>query len=156
MWLTPDPTEVVLDLEKVVMQTVSSILSPHVTTQGCFFHLTQSAWRRIQDIEFVNHYRENDDCRLFCGMMDGLAFLPLEKVREGKQFLKDNTFEEFDKCYKYVHFVMYDFLEIMKVQNHCKSIFDDFHFLFRPIYAMCTIIPLNDAARTHNMSETWK
>lgn len=83
------------------MQTVSSILSPHVTTKGCFFHLTQRTWRNIQELGLVNHYRENDDCRLFCGMMDGLAFLPLEKVQEGMTFLKNNTLEEFEDLLSY-------------------------------------------------------
>ena len=98
---TPDPTEIVLDFEKAAMQAVSSILGPHVATKGCFFHLTQSTWRKIQELGLVNHYRENDDCRLFCGMMDGLAFLPIENVQEGMVLLKDNTPEEFENLLSY-------------------------------------------------------
>ena len=33
-----------------------------------------------------NHYRDNDDCRLFYGMLDGLLFLSLENVHEGMQY----------------------------------------------------------------------
>ena len=105
--------------------------------------MTQSTWRKIQELGFVNRYSENDDCRLFCEMMDGLAFFPLENVQEGMQFLRDDTPEEFENLLVYfdrimlqVLSVMYDFLDIMKVQNHFKSIFDDFHIPFRHIYGI--------------------
>lgn len=74
---TPDPTQIVLDLEKSAMQAVSSVLGPHVTTKGCIFHLTQSTWNKIQEFGLVNCCCENDDYKLFCGTMDGLAFLTL-------------------------------------------------------------------------------
>jgi hypothetical protein len=33
-------------------------------------------------------YKENDDVKLFCGMLDGLAFLPVDKVAEGMVIVK--------------------------------------------------------------------
>ena len=36
-------------------------------------------------------YRDRDDVKHFCGMLDGLAFLPLADVADGIQFLKSNT-----------------------------------------------------------------
>jgi hypothetical protein len=34
----------------------------------------QASWRTIQQLGLVPLYKNDDDFRLFCGMMDGLAF----------------------------------------------------------------------------------
>lgn len=34
---------------------------------------------------------EEEEGKLFAGMLDGIAFLPLGDVNEGIQFLRDNT-----------------------------------------------------------------
>jgi hypothetical protein len=44
------------------------------TTRAVSTTLTQASWRRIQQIGLVPLYKNDDDFRLFCGMMDGLAF----------------------------------------------------------------------------------
>ena len=63
------------------MQAVSSSLGPHVGIQGCYFHLTQSTWRKIQELGLVNVYRVSDDVKQFWGMLDrvidGMTFLIL-------------------------------------------------------------------------------
>jgi len=33
-------------------------------------------------------YKDEADFRLFCSMLDGLAFLPTDKVKEGMSYLK--------------------------------------------------------------------
>ena len=35
------------------------------------------------------HYRESEVFLAFCGNLDGVALLPLDKVQEGKQHLRD-------------------------------------------------------------------
>ena len=45
--LTPDPTTVIVDFEKAVTQAIRTCLGPDVYTQDCFYHLTQSTWRKI-------------------------------------------------------------------------------------------------------------
>lgn len=39
----------------------------------------------------MDAYRNNEEVKLFCGMMDGLAFLPLGQVEEGIEFLERNV-----------------------------------------------------------------
>ena len=45
---------------------------------------------QIQQLGLAPTYREDDEVRHFCGMLDGLAFLPLHEVHDGMQYLKDN------------------------------------------------------------------
>lgn len=85
-----DPTTVTLDFEQAVISAVQSTFGPHVNIHGCFYHLTQSTWRKIQSLGLVQRYREEDDVKLFCGMLDGLAFLPVDDVSEGMAYLRDN------------------------------------------------------------------
>ncbi|KAL8622930.1 hypothetical protein ACOMHN_027051 [Nucella lapillus] len=68
-----------------------SKLGEHVKVKGCFFHLTQSTWRRIQQLGMTALYNNNDDVKLFCGMLDALAFLPVDEVPTGMEYLRDNT-----------------------------------------------------------------
>jgi len=41
----PDPTTVIMDF---AINAVTNTICPHVHIQDCFYHLTQSTWRKIQ------------------------------------------------------------------------------------------------------------
>ena len=60
-----------------------------------------STWRKIQELGLVDHYREDDDFRHFCGMLDGLAFLPSDRVQEGMQYLRTIAPDEADQLLAY-------------------------------------------------------
>ena len=57
---------------------------------GCFCHLTQSNWRKIQNLGLVKRYHEDEDVELFCGMIDSLTFVPESDVPDGMAYLHDN------------------------------------------------------------------
>ena len=46
-------------------------------------------------------YRSDDDVKLFCGMLDGLAFLPVADVPEGLKYLKEHTPEGLEPLIDY-------------------------------------------------------
>ena len=79
------------DFERAVFQAVSIVLGPDVDKHGCFYHLTQATWRKIQELGLSNLYRDDENTRVFCGMLDGLAFLPLDRIAEGMCFIRGNT-----------------------------------------------------------------
>lgn len=96
-----DPTTVTMDFELAPMKAVTSIFGPQVKIHGCFYHLTQSTWRKVQSLGLVTRYREEEDVKHFCGMRDGLAFLPLDDVLEGLAYLRDNTPEGLESLIDY-------------------------------------------------------
>ena len=55
MNLTAQPNKVICDFESASIQAVQNILRD-VDVQGCFFHLTQSTWRKVQDLHLVERY----------------------------------------------------------------------------------------------------
>ena len=68
-----DPTTITLDFEQAVINVVMSSFGTQVNVHGCFYHLTQATWRKIQTLCLVQRYRE-EKVKLFCDMLDGLAF----------------------------------------------------------------------------------
>jgi len=89
--LYPDPLTVMLDFEQATLQAITAVLGTEVNIRCCFYHLTQSSWRKIQELGLSTIYKESEEIKLFCGMVDSLAFLPLEDVSTGMNFLKNNT-----------------------------------------------------------------
>jgi len=81
-----NPTTITLDFQQAVINAVMSSFGPQVNLHGCFYHLTQATWRKIQTLGLVQRYRE-EEVKLFCGMLDGLTFLPVDDVPEGMTYL---------------------------------------------------------------------
>ena len=86
--LFPSPATVMCDFEKAVIRAVEIVLGADVRIQGCFYHLTQATWRKIQELGLTAKYKTDEDFRIFCGEVDGLAFLPVDEVKEGMEHLK--------------------------------------------------------------------
>ena len=86
--LFPSPATVMCDFEKAVIRAVEIVLGADVKIQGCFYHLTQATWRKIQELGLTAKYKTDEDFRIFCGKVDGLAFLPVDEVKEGMEHLK--------------------------------------------------------------------
>ncbi|KAB0801935.1 hypothetical protein PPYR_00146 [Photinus pyralis] len=71
-----------------MIQAAKGILGEHVQIRGCFYHLNQSTYRKIQSLGQQTFYRENEEFNLFCGMLNGLAFLPVADVLRGMDYLR--------------------------------------------------------------------
>ena len=84
-----DPTVVITDFERAATSAVEFVIGGHIHKQGCFFHLTQCTWCKIQELGLVRLYREDADVRHFCGMLDGLVFLPLAEVPASMTHLRN-------------------------------------------------------------------
>jgi len=86
----PDPVFLNMDFELAVMNAAKLILGSHVTIRGCFYHLCQSTFRKLQELGLSERYIKDEVFRKFCGMVDSLAFLPLDYVKNGMEYLKQN------------------------------------------------------------------
>ena len=63
-----DPKVIVTDFEVAAMQAVRAMFDVVLTTQGCFFHLTQSTWRKLQELGLAVAYKTDVAFRHICGM----------------------------------------------------------------------------------------
>jgi hypothetical protein len=82
-----NPAVTMTDFEKAILNAITNTFGPQVHTKTCFYHLTQNTWRKIQNLGLTKLYKEDENARLFCGMIDGLAFLPIDKVFDGMRYL---------------------------------------------------------------------
>jgi hypothetical protein len=48
----------------------------------------EASWRKIQQLGLVPLYNNDDNFRLFCGIMEGLAFLPVPDLTIGIHLLR--------------------------------------------------------------------
>ena len=89
-----------------------------IVTHSCFYHATQATWRKIQILEWTAFYKEWDDMRMFCGMVDGLAFFA-------------DQFYQCRNCAKWVISTIVFFYEtyvsgpyrmILKAEKHHKNV----------------------------------
>jgi hypothetical protein len=46
---------------------------------------------QVQELGLSEAYKKRDDVRHFCGMLNGLAFLPVDEVTEGMEYLRDKV-----------------------------------------------------------------
>ena len=88
-WISVDPSSVTADFEVAAMNAVRTTFGIiHVAVHGRFFHLCQSTWRKIQELGLqLQSYRQQDDVKQFCGMLDSLslAFLQEDEIIDGME-----------------------------------------------------------------------
>jgi len=63
---------------------------PQISVEGCFFHLTQSVWRKVQSVGLTEEYKNSADVRHFVKSLCSLAFLRVEIVPEAFEKLRDS------------------------------------------------------------------
>ncbi|CAK9301976.1 unnamed protein product [Gordionus sp. m RMFG-2023] len=94
-----------MDFEKTAINAVEDTLGRDII-QGCFYHLTQSTHRKIQELGLESSYWNDPTLCLFSAISDGLAFLPIHDVKRGIEYFKTIVSDEnkelliyFDKNY---------------------------------------------------------
>lgn len=153
-----DPEFVILDYETSVIQAVRSVLGDGTQSKGCFYHLAQSTWRKIQELGLVVRYKTEEDFRLFCGMLDGLAFLPVADVVRGMAHLREIAPDGADALMAY-----FDATYVNGIYRQRRIVVDEANRLqirriparFPPELWNVHEQTLNDDPRTNNMCEGW-
>ena len=79
------PRTCIIDFEVAAKRAITEEFQG-TSVQGCFFHLTQSVWRKVQNVGLVEKYTNSNEIRSFVKALCSLAFLPENEV--------DETFEE--------------------------------------------------------------
>ena len=82
------PRVVIIDFEITVQLALHAVYGAAVEIQYCYYHLTQSTWKHIQQLGLAPLYKDDEEFRLFCGQLDALAFLPIDEVRAGMAYLR--------------------------------------------------------------------
>lgn len=133
------------------------MFSLNTEIRGCFYHLTQSTWRKIQQLGLTNLYKEDSDFRSFCGQLDALALLPLVRVKEGMDYLK--------RCAPDAAAPLVDYFDATYVSGPMRFVASTNGNLAatlqrrRPTFPAdlwnCHVSTIQDTPRTNNICEGW-
>ena len=157
-----NPTIIITDFEMAVMQACRTVFGAQIQNHGCFFHLTQATWRKVTSLGLIEIYKQREDIKLFCGMMDGLAFLPPADIPVGMEFLKGNVPEELEELLTY-----FDTTYVSGTAREIQPPAVHPHLPLPPVVTIRTPplfpppvwnvreITLNDGHRTNNICEAW-
>ncbi|CAF3074723.1 unnamed protein product [Rotaria sp. Silwood2] len=86
---TFEPARILTDYEPSIIRAISAEF-PNTTHSGCYFHLTQAIYRRVQNLGLAKNYIEDIDIRTCVRKLMALALLPLDKVQLAFDDLRTN------------------------------------------------------------------
>jgi len=81
------PTTIITDFEKASINASYGEFH-NVNNKGCFFHLSQSGWRKIQEARLVTQYGTDENLSLMLRHLFALAFLPADDIPDAFDILK--------------------------------------------------------------------
>lgn len=93
MQLNIRPQSVLCDFEIGLFKAVKNTF-PETKVIGCFFHLGQILWRKIQELRLTEVYRASEVTRLQCKMIIALAFVPIRDVQFSFEIIAEDFAEE--------------------------------------------------------------
>lgn len=83
------PATVMTDFEQASMQAFD-IEFPGIQKSGCYFHLCQNVWKRVQSLGLKQRYQQDHEFALFVRMIPAVAFIPTANVIEGFEDLVEH------------------------------------------------------------------
>ena len=84
---TPTQITFLVDFEQGAINTFREVW-PMTYIKACFFHLSQSVYRKVQEVGLQNRYLNDTDFGLICRMLPYLAYLPPQYVVTAFEQLK--------------------------------------------------------------------
>lgn len=159
-----DPDVVVTDFEMAVSNAINNVLGPQVNTKYCFFHLTQSTWRKVQKLGLTELYRANPEVRHFVGMLDGTAFLDINHIPAAIDHLMHNLPDGLDVTDEDSLTALVTYFDETYVRGTSRRVGTDNNGnaiirvippLFPPHTWNVFQTTLNDEDRTNNFCESW-
>ena len=95
-----NPTFMTVDFELASINALQQKF-PEARVSGCFFHLGQSIYRRIQKNGLVDAYKTNDNVALSLRKLSALTFLHPKEICDAFIALSTNIPYEVEPVYKY-------------------------------------------------------
>lgn len=145
-----NPSKVLVDFEKAAL-TAFRTAFPSATVTGCYFHLTQSVIRKVNEIGMKVEYENNEALQECVRCLPALAFVPVCDVQDAFDILAESMVqhERMDE--------LLSFFEYTYVRGRCPRGREQ-----APRPAMFPLelwnqneSALNGIARTRNIVEGW-
>ncbi|XP_062558147.1 uncharacterized protein LOC134223025 [Armigeres subalbatus] len=96
-----DPELALTDFERAAINAIGNVF-PDCKRQGCFFHLTQNFFKRIQNCGLLGVYSKNESIFMNFKKIEALAFVPLEHVEKAFEMIAASAPPELEQFISYV------------------------------------------------------
>ncbi|KAL5236629.1 hypothetical protein ACI65C_004039 [Semiaphis heraclei] len=97
-----NPFCIITDFEKAAINAIHNIF-PECVQKGCFLHLAQNVWRKIQSCELATAYDTDEHFSLQLRYIPALTFLQPNEIltafNEMKQYIPIEIYNWFDETY---------------------------------------------------------
>lgn len=102
MDMMDNPACIITDFEKAAINAIHNIF-PECVQKGCFFHLAQNVWSKIQSCGLVTEYGTDEHFSLQLRYIPALAFVQSNEIlaafNEIKQYIPIEIYNWFDETY---------------------------------------------------------
>ncbi|XP_067945425.1 uncharacterized protein [Watersipora subatra] len=78
-----------IDFENAIKNALHTVF-PDTTIQGCFYHLSQAIYRKVQNEDLQVQYQNDVDINMCIRSMAALAFVPVNDIVESFETFSDN------------------------------------------------------------------
>jgi len=95
-----NPATIMADFEKASLNACATVF-PGARLVGCFFHLGQCLWRKVQDCHLAEAYRDDENIRVYVKMILVLSFVPVLDVAAAFDELVDSSPPELAPLHDY-------------------------------------------------------
>ncbi|KAL4148485.1 hypothetical protein QTP88_002717 [Uroleucon formosanum] len=69
-----------IDFEHAMIKAIEEVFEDSVSIHLCYYHLSQSVWRKVQNLGLATKYTKDKEFRYSVRMINALAFLPLNVI----------------------------------------------------------------------------
>ncbi|CAJ0959347.1 unnamed protein product [Ranitomeya imitator] len=140
------PDNLMLDFELAAIQAFESEF-PNLVKTGCFFHLSQSVWRKVQNEGLKMQYQGDHEFAHWIRMIPALAFLPPQNVVQSfEELVEDPDFPQ--EAIAIANYFEDSYIGQMNRRGRQAPLFP---VQFWNVYERT----LNDQQRTNNDVEGW-
>lgn len=95
-----NPQSFLIDYEQAARSAIEEVF-PNVTVKGCFFHLSQNIYRKVQSEGLQGKYQTDVNFALKIRMLPALAFIPSDEVVDAFETLQNTMPPEADPITDY-------------------------------------------------------
>jgi hypothetical protein len=107
-----NPERILVDFESAAISSFSAAY-PNATISGCYFHLTQSVVRKVQELGMKTDYELNDVIRGAVRCLPALSLVPEEDVPEAFQILVDDISETHEKMDELISYFELTYIRVV-------------------------------------------
>lgn len=113
------PTKILVDFEKAAINAFEAAY-PNARVTGCYFHLTQSVIRKVNEIGMKIDYENDDAIRGSVRCLAALAFVPPADVVEAFELLAD-SFPEHDHSAELLSFFEHTYIRGRRLRGRAQT-----------------------------------